>query len=279
MAPPAARPLPTPPRRGPLRWPLRWPTRWPLRWPLPALLAWLLAWGLHAGLLQLGVARAPALLLAACGPALAAMLAPGLSGWRRLFVAAGFPLSALLSGAATGLPAWAWLLPLGLLLAAYPLRAWRDAPLFPTPAAALHGLADMLQLPPGARVLDAGCGLGHGLLALRAAWPGAQIEGIEWSPALAWAARLRCRFARVRRGDMWAAPWTGCDVVYLYQRPESMARAWQKAQAELAPRAWLVSLEFVVPGQAPSGQLQAPGQPPVWLYRVGGDSIPQALRR
>jgi Asp-tRNA(Asn)/Glu-tRNA(Gln) amidotransferase A subunit family amidase len=48
---------------------------------------------------------------------------------------------------------------MALLLAAYPLRTWRDAPLFPTPVDALDGLAAQLPLVAGARVLDAGCGL------------------------------------------------------------------------------------------------------------------------
>ena len=55
----------------------------------------------------------------------------------------------------------------------------------------------------------------------------------------------------MRRGDLWQQPWQGCDLVYLFQRPESMARAWDKARAELAPGRFLVSLEFAVPGVAP----------------------------
>ena len=47
-----------------------------------------------------------------------------------------------------------------------------------------------------------------------------------------------------------------------------MARAAAKAQAELAPGAWLVSLEFAVPGVLPSAQLRAPGGRVVWLYRM-----------
>ena len=39
---------------------------------------------------------------------------------RALVIAAGFPLSLLASGAAGALPAWAWLLPLALLLLLYP---------------------------------------------------------------------------------------------------------------------------------------------------------------
>ena len=38
-------------------------------------------------------------------------------------------------------------------------------------------------------------------------------------------------------------------MVYLFQRPESMERAFAKATHELAPGCWLVSLEFAVPGR------------------------------
>ena len=252
---------------------------WPLRlrvrlapWPAPALLTWLAAWAL-AWLLPR--------LWHGLGPAAAFGLATGLGAGvavrlrsagrvRRGLVAAGFPVSALASGWANAalLPAWAWLLPLGLLLAAYPLRAWRDAPLFPTPRGALAGLQGLTLLAPGARVLDAGCGLGDGLLALRAALPGARLEGIEWSWPLRLACALRCPWAQVRRGDMWGGDWRGLGLVYLFQRPESMARAWAKAQAELAPGAWLASLEFEVPGRPPDAALQPEAGKPVWLYRV-----------
>jgi hypothetical protein len=248
-APATRRPLP----RGP----------GPLRWPLPALATWLGAWGAFlasatAGLAPLG------LLLGLLLSALAATRVRGLG--RRLWVAAGFPLSALALGAAPGLPGWLWLLPLVPLLAAYPLRAWRDAPFFPTPAAALEGLADATGPVP--RVLEAGCGLGHGLAALRRQYPGAQLVGLEWSPLFAGLARLRRRDAVVRRGDLWAEPWGGYGLVYLFQRPESMARAWAKARAEMAPGSWLASLEFAVPGLEPSVQLPGADGRPVWLYRV-----------
>ena len=173
-----------------------------------------------------------------------------------------WPLPAL----ATWLAAWSVL---GLLLAAYPLRAWRDAPLFPTPPDALDGLPAVLPLADGARVLDAGCGLGHGLRALHRAWPQARLEGVEWSWPLRLACALRCPWARVRRGDMWAMSWQGCQVVYLFQRPESMARAWDKACADLAPGAWLVSLAFAVPGRQADLVLGPPGSRQLLAYQVG----------
>ncbi len=243
-----------------------------LRWPVPALLAWLLCWCLHQGLAGQAWPRELALGSATAAAALLGLLLHSASPWRRLIVAGGFPLSAWASGLASGLPAWAWLAPLLLLLGAYPLHAWSDAPLFPTPAQALHGLSQALDLPVGARVLDAGCGLGQGLAALHGQWPQARIDGVEWSAPLAWMAARRCRFARVARGDMWATSWQDYDLVYLFQRPESMDRAWAKASAEMRAGSWLASLEFAVPGLAPGAVLGDHADKPVWLYRVGGGS-------
>jgi SAM-dependent methyltransferase len=189
--------------------------------------------------------------------------------WRRVIVAGGFPLSLVASGAGGVLPAWAWLVPLGALALAYPVTAWRDAPVFPTPRGALAGLADHVALAPGASVLDAGCGLGHGLRALRAALPGARLAGVEWSWPLAIAARLACPWARVSRGDMWRGSWAGHDLVYLFQRPESMARALAKADAQMRPGSWLVSLEFEAPDRRPRAILRLAGGRPVWVYQVG----------
>lgn len=239
-----------------------------LVWPLPALAAWSLAWLAFTVLPRLG---APAWLALTLAVALGVALAfPQITRSRRLMVAAGFPVSLLASGLAAGLPAWAWLLPLALLMLAYPRRAWSDAPLFPTPVQALDGLPQLAPLVEGARVLDAGSGLGHGLRALRRAYPQARIEGIEWSWPLALLTRLSCPWARVTRGDMWVQTWQPFALVYLFQRPESMARAWAKAQAELAPGAWLVSLEFEIDGMRPSARLQTKSGKNVCLYQVPG---------
>ncbi len=256
----------------PAAWPMRTAlslARWP--WPAPALLAWAAGWLGWALLGALGMPSSGAL---AGGWCLSMMVAWPCRGWRRkLIAAAGFPLSALALGFGLGLgagaAAWVWLLPLLLLLAAYPLRAWRDAPFFPTAVGALEGLSAITGEPRC--VLDAGCGLGHGLVELRRLWPHAELRGVEWSPVLAWLAAWRGRKrglrAQVQRGDMWALPWRGHDLVYLFQRPESMARAWARAQAELEPGAWLVSLEFAVPGVNPHACLQGDDRRTVWIYR------------
>lgn len=256
-----------------------------LRWPLPALVIWALAWGLCKALGAADLPVVTAVLAAtALGAALALMEA---TAWRRAIIALGFPLSwglqRLLHGtastpsiAAGDWPAWAWLLGLGLLALAYPLRAWRDAPFFPTPVDALADLPSVVNLPPQASVLDAGCGLGHGLRALRRSWPQARLAGIEWSWPLWLGSWLSCPWARVRRADMWSASWREHDVVYLFQRPESMPRAVDKALREMRPGSWLVSLEFKAEGLRLHAVLQREGSRPVWVYQLAAAATARA---
>ena len=232
---------------------------------MPAVLVWGLAWALFVSLPRWGVTPPLALGLACAVGILASLV--GHSWWRRLMIGLGFPLSLLLMNAAS-LPAWAWLLPLLVLLLIYPLNAWRDAPLFPTPRHALDALGIAAPLVSGARVLDAGCGLGDGLKALRRAYPDVRLSGMEWSWPLRALCALRCPWAHVRQGDIWRADWSGFAMVYVFQRPESMPRAVAKAQAELEPGAWLVSLEFEASQLQAKATLQTPDGRPVWLYQM-----------
>ena len=242
-------------------------------WPLPALLTWAAAWGAFVGL---RLSAVPLWLAFALASGLGAACSLwGRTPWRRGLLAAGFPLSFLISGAGgalADLPAWAWLLPLALLAFLYPVRTWRDAPMFPTPRGALVGLARAVPLRARARVLDAGCGLGDGLRELHREYPQAQLVGLEWSWLLCIACGLRARceppFADVRRADIWKADWSAFDLVYLFQRPESMARAVAKASRELRPGAWLASLEFEASMLAPTQVLACADGRRLWLYRM-----------
>lgn len=243
------------------------PARWP--WPLPAIVVWVLCWTLFRALWEQGLALHWSLALAS---ALGVLLSVwGASWWRRGLIGAGFPVSLALTLGLVGgsaVPPWAWLLPLGLLLLVYPMNAWRDAPLFPTPQDALTDLPQHAPLPEGARVLDAGCGLGHGLQALRKAYPTAQLHGLEFSWPLRFLCALRCPWARVRRGDIWKADWSSYDMVYLFQRPESMPHAVEKASRELQTGAWLVSLDFEATELQSTSHFTAPGGKMVWLYQA-----------
>ena len=57
---------------------------------------------------------------------------------------------------------------------------------------------------------------------------------------------------------MWSADWSGFDLVYVFQRPESMERVLAKASRELRPGAWLASLEFEADSRRPAALVLAP---------------------
>ena len=233
-------------------------------WPLPAFFAWSACWAVFVALRAI---EAPVVLACTLATLLGAAIATvGPTPWRRIFIACGFPLSLAASGLAAMLPAWAWLAPLALLVLVYPLNAWRDAPVFPTPRGALAGLAGQLELRDGAAILDAGCGLGDALVELRCEYPRALFTGIEWSWPLRFISAWHCRFASVRRADMWAADWRAFDLVYVFQRPESMQRAAAKAAQELRPGAWLASLEFPVDTWKPTRVFRCADGRELWLY-------------
>ncbi|MBK7000828.1 MAG: class I SAM-dependent methyltransferase [Rhodoferax sp.] len=236
------------------------------RWPLPAILSWGAAWAVFRLAQGQG---APITVAMGAAAALGVLLSLwGDSWWRRVLIALGFPLSLALTQSTEGLTTWVWLLPLGVLLLVYPVNAWRDAPLFPTPRYALDTLSHYAALPAGARVLDAGCGLGHGLAALRRAYPQASLHGLEWSWLLRCLCALRCPWAHIRHEDIWKADWSGYALVYLFQRPESMQRAADKARAELRPGAWLVSLEFEATSLQVYAHFKAADGKMVWLYQA-----------
>ena len=57
-------------------------------------------------------------------------------------------------------------------------------------------------------------------------------------------------------------------MVYLFQRPESMPRAAEKAERELRAGAWMASLEFSVPTLLPQQMLRCSDGRCVWLYQL-----------
>jgi len=234
-------------------------------WPLPALLAWTSSWLIFMLLMRVGAPETVALLLATLWSGALTMLAA--TTMRKALVVLGFPLSMLAGTGGFNLPPWGWLALLAVIFFVYPINAWRDAPLFPTPKNALRLLPDTIELPNKARILDAGSGLGDGLIALHKAYPRAQLHGLEMSWPLRLLSAVRCPWARIRQGDIWVADWRSYDMVYLFQRPESMPRAVEKAEAELRPGAWLVSLEFEAREIVPA-VIEGNHNRPVWLYQL-----------
>ena len=118
-------------------------------------------------------------------------------------------------------------------------------------------------------MLDAGSGAGDGLRELCRALPGTTVEGIESSLVLRVVSGLRARSARglLSATSRGRSDWGPYQLVYLFQRPESMAPAWQKAQAQMAFCSWLVSLDFAIPDVRPQAHWQISTGQTVWVYR------------
>ena len=97
----------------------------------------------------------------------------------------------------------------------------------------------------------------------------AALEGIEWSWPLWLACALRAAASRASgAATSGARDWSRFALVYLFQRPESMARAAAKAAHELQPGAWLASLEFEIATLQPQLVLDSADGRRVWLYRA-----------
>lgn len=237
-----------------------------MTWPLPALLAWGSSWLIFKSLQSVGLSETIALVLAAFWGGFLSRF--GHTPMRKALIVLGFPMSVVVSSSTISIPPIAWLFLLGLIVLIYPRKAWRDAPLFPTPKKALREMSDHIRLPAEARILDAGSGMGDGLLALRDAYPRAELHGVEMSWPLRVLSAMRCSFARIRQGDIWLVDWRSFDVVYMFQRPESMPRAVEKAEAELRRGAWLVSLEFEAKELVPQATFTCRDGRPVWMYQV-----------
>ncbi len=242
-------------------------------WPLPALLGWSLAWAVFRGALFLGW---PAMAAAGCATAARRgggaarrqhRMAPGLH--RRRF--SGFAARLRHRRPAPAPSAGCW--PRCCCCCSIRCAAGATRRCFRPRPARSTACPRHIGLAPGARVVDAGCGLGAGLVALRRCFPSARLEGLDWSWPLViglpaalsrrdGAARrhLARRLVRLPAGLPVPAP------------GEHAARGRRRPRASCAAGAWLVSLEFPAPGLQPTAQHRTgPGQ--------AGLALPRAVRR
>ena len=113
---------------------------------------------------------------------------------------------------------------------------------------------------PGAQnILDAGCGRGDRLAALRAALPEAALWGIELEEENAKAARTACPQAEILNGDLCALPWGAesfdlvlCECTLSLTEPEAALRELRRV---LRPGGMLLLGDLCAEGQAAPAQL------------------------
>lgn len=112
-------------------------------------------------------------------------------------------------------------------------------------------LVRRLELERPARIVDLGCGPGNSTAELAARWPGAEISGVDSSPAMLEAARASPLRAEWVLSDLRAfRPSGGFDLVF-----SNAALQWVPDHAVEVPRLW----SWVRPKGALAFQVPAPG--------------------
>lgn len=179
----------------------------------------------------------------------------------------GFVPLLVLAGRLDVDPGW-YLAAFGLLLTVYWTSFRTQVPLYPTNRATVAAVADLL--PPGrhSRLLDLGSGTGSLLRPLALLRPDCSFRGIEAAPGPWLMSRLwtgNQTNLRFERGNFFARPWSGCDIIYAFLSPVPMTEVWAKARRELR-EGLLISNSFPVPGEAPERIVQVPDARATVLY-------------
>lgn len=203
----------------------------------------------------------------------AATVAAGLRSARWwLPIHLGFlPLAVVAHGAGIH-PGW-YLAAFVILVLVYWTSFRTQVPLYLSNPATAAAVGKLLPAHP-ARMLDIGAGTGALLRPLAQARPDCRFTGIELAPATWAVGRLLLRrHANIEwlRGDLFAADWSGYDLVYAFLSPVPMAAVWAKASAEMPPDSTLVSNSFAVPGHEPDAVIDVGDRrgTRLFLYRMG----------
>lgn len=120
-------------------------------------------------------------------------------------------------------------------------------------------------LPPGARLLEAGCGDGRLAVALAGLRPDLRVLALENAVGSWLLARLRWLGGGKPGGlviacrSFWTENWGNHDAIYVFLSPEPMPRVWSKFLAEGRAGSLLISNTFVVPDIEPDERLPLDG--------------------
>jgi precorrin-6B methylase 2 len=123
------------------------------------------------------------------------------------------------------------------------------APFIPIPKGVLPHIVKALDLQPGQRVYDLGCGEGRVLISCLAKQPDIRCVGMErswlpWLMARFYARHLPKDSIRLQRCDFLKQDLSGADKIFVYLFPGLMDRLLPKFKTELKPGTRVVSCDF-----------------------------------
>jgi 16S rRNA A1518/A1519 N6-dimethyltransferase RsmA/KsgA/DIM1 with predicted DNA glycosylase/AP lyase activity len=159
-----------------------------------------------------------------------------------------------------------WLLLLIVISGLFALGAVLGAPYVPTLKKSGNDLLDMIDLKPGATIIDLGSG--DGAFALQAARRGYKVIGYEINPILVAIARLRTlkyrRQVTIYLRDFWHIKIPESDAIYVFLIDRYMGRLEHKLISELTQPTLVVSHVFKLPTVSPVQENQN-----TTVYKIG----------
>jgi SAM-dependent methyltransferase len=127
------------------------------------------------------------------------------------------------------------------------------APYVPTMRRQVETAFELLELKPGQRLIELGCGDGRLLIA--AAKRGIYVTGYELNPllvAICWLRTRRYRsYVRIKIADFWRSDWPKADAVFGFILPKLMAKLDRKIVSEHRTPLKVASFAFAIPDKEP----------------------------
>ena len=159
---------------------------------------------------------------------------------------------------------WFWLLL--AISGLFALGAILGAPYVPILRKSSDDLFDIIDLKPGATIIDLGSG--DGAFALQAAKRGYAVIGYEINPILVIVARIRTfkyrKRVTIRLRDFWHVPLPEADAIYVFLIDRYMQKLSDKLQRDLNKPTLVMSHVFKLPNMKPIKENQN-----TYFYTIG----------
>lgn len=155
-----------------------------------------------------------------------------------------------------------------LLLGSVAYAAASGAPWVPTWKRDMERLKKLLDLKPGERFVELGCGNGR-VCRYLAKESGVSVDGLELSVvqwAIAWLQSLGQKNVRILFGNVFKKDLSEYDAVYLFLMPETYEKLRVKFDAELKAGVRVVSYVWGIKGWVEVRVDKEAGRPDLYLY-------------
>lgn len=147
----------------------------------------------------------------------------------------------------------------------------RGAPWVPSKKNVIARLIEELDIKPGEKFCDLGCGDGRVVMAL--AEQGAEVYGYEISLPQYIPAKIRSWLHPQRKNihifykSLWRADLSQMDVIYFFQIPHAYKALQKKLEREIKPEARVVAFMWPFKDWKPYAVSKEKGASPLYFYK------------